>query len=129
MSSYEPALKSVEGKTGKKRTTLPAKVGTDGQPVTTGERRTPRVKPAAAAKAKASTKDKPVARLSSVWPDAKGKDVPMKATVKFDGKQWRVKSRFTSRTKEGKLVPSLALAPKLGEGKGKHTPAKTATLA
>jgi hypothetical protein len=75
------------------------------------------------------TAGKPIARLSSVWPDAKGKDVPMKATVKFDGKTWTVKSRFTSRTKEGKLVPSLALAPKgQPKGKGKHTPAKAVTL-
>jgi hypothetical protein len=122
MSSYEAALKSVETKTGRKRT----KVGTDGQPVTTGERKPKR---AAATKAKASTKGKPVARLTNKWPDAKGKDVPMKATVKFDGKQWTVKSRFTSRTKDGALVPSLALATKSGEGEGKHTPAKTVTLA
>jgi|SRR5664280_2092239 hypothetical protein len=73
---------------------------------------------------------KPVARLTSVWSDSKGKDVPMKATVTFDGKQWTVKSRFTSRTKEGVLVPCLALAPKSGKDKkGKHTPAKSVTLA
>lgn len=79
---------------------------------------------------KAATKGKPVARLTSVWPDSKGKDVPMKATVTFDGKQWTVKSRFTSRTKEGKFVPCLALAPKAGKDKkGKHVPAKTVTLA
>ena len=78
---------------------------------------------------RSTTKGQPVARLTSVWPDAKGKDVPMKATVSYEGKQWTVKSRFTSRTKEGKLVPSLALAPKTGEGKGRHTPAKAVTLA
>jgi hypothetical protein len=78
---------------------------------------------------KATTKGIPVARLTSVWPDSRGKDVPMKAAVTFDGKSWTVKSRFTSRTKEGKLVPSLALAPKAGKGKGRHTPAKAVTLA
>jgi hypothetical protein len=80
------------------------------------------------AKKPATTKGKPVARLTSVWPDAKGKDVPMKATVRFEEKQWTVKSRFTSRTKEGKLIPSLALAPKAGNGKGRHTPANAVTL-
>lgn len=114
MSTYEQALKSVEKKTGRKRT----KVGTDGQPVTTRAR----------AK-KPSTKGKPVARLTTVWADSKGRDVPVKAAVKLEGKAWTVKGRFTSRTKEGKLVPSLALAPKAGKGKGRHTPAKAVTLA
>jgi hypothetical protein len=81
------------------------------------------------AKKPATTKGKPVARLTSVWPDAKGKDVPMKATVRFEEKQWTVKSRFTSRSKDGVLTPCLALAPKGRTGKGKHTPAKTVTLA
>jgi hypothetical protein len=49
--------------------------------------------------------------------------------VKFEDKAWTVKGRFTSRTKEGKLVPSLALAPKAGKGKGRHAPAKSVTLA
>jgi hypothetical protein len=131
MSGYEQALKSVQKKTGRKRTTLPAKrkakVGTDGQPATTGERsRVGAKKPTAT---RASPKGKPVARLTNVWPDSKGRDVPVKATVKFEGMAWTVKGRFTSRTKEGKLVPSLALAPKAGKGKGRHAPAKAVTPA
>jgi hypothetical protein len=77
---------------------------------------------------KATTKGKPVERLTNSWPDSKGKDVPIKAAVKFEGKAWTVKARFTARTKDGKLVPSLALAPKGGKGKGRHTPAKAVTL-
>jgi len=76
-----------------------------------------------------TTKGKPVERLTSVWADAKGRDVKPKAVVKFEDKQWTVKGRFRSRTKDGVLVPSLALAPKAGKGKGRHTPANAATLA
>jgi hypothetical protein len=85
-------------------------------------------KPTVAKSTRQTVKGKPVARLTSVWPDAKGKDVPMTATVRFEEKQWTVKSRFTARTKDGKLIPSLALAPKAGNGKGRHTPAKAVTL-
>jgi hypothetical protein len=107
-----------------------AKVGTDGKPATTSAR----AKKAVAAKKpvakKPVTAAGPRPRLTTAWKDSGGKDVLMKATVTFDGKQWTVKSRFTSRTKEGVLVPSLALAPKTGKDKkGKHTPATAVTLA
>jgi hypothetical protein len=126
MSSYDQALKSVEKKTGRKRTTLPAKgnskVGTDGQPATTGERsRVPAKKP------RASTKGNPVARLTNEWPDAKGRDVKPKAVVKLDGKQWTVLGRFTAHKVDG-LVPSLALEAKGHEAKNRHAPAKVVTL-
>jgi hypothetical protein len=50
----------------------------------------------------------------------------MKATVRFEDRAWTVKSRFTGRERE----PYLALAPKTGKDKkGKHTPAKSVTLA
>lgn|GEM_PF-4250111 len=51
------------------------------------------------------------------------------AVVKFEDKQWTVKGRFMSRTKDGMLVPNLALAPTAGKGKGRHAPAKSVTLA
>jgi hypothetical protein len=73
---------------------------------------------------RSSTKGKPVARLTNVWPDTKGRDVKPKAVVKFEDKQWTVKGRFTGRERE----PYLALAPKTGSGKGRHAPAKAVTL-
>jgi|ERR1039458_4503395 hypothetical protein len=82
-----------------------------------------------AAPKEAAATSGPRPRLTEEWKDSKGKAVALKATVTFDGKSWTVKSRFTSRTKEGRLVPCLALAPKSGKDKkGKHTPAKAVTL-
>jgi hypothetical protein len=109
-SKYDQALAAVRAKGSKKPTVAKKMVGP--------------------AKNVRKSAGGPHPRLTTVWSDSRGKDVPMKATVTFDGKQWTVKSRFTSRTKEGVLVPCLALAPKTGKDKkGKHTPAKSVTLA
>jgi hypothetical protein len=69
-----------------------------------------------------------VKRLTDTWPDKKGRDVAVKAEVAFDGKRWIVGGRFTAHKKDG-LVPSLALKPKSGGGKGKHVVSREATLA
>jgi hypothetical protein len=81
-------------------------------------------KATAAAKKPSQRKD----RLTNAWTDSKGRDVPVKATVSWDGKQWTVRGRFTMKPKTGELVPALGLVPKSGKGKGRHTPAKAVTL-
>jgi hypothetical protein len=74
-----------------------------------------------------TTAGKPVARLTEQWPDSKGKDVKPKAVVKFDGKLWTVKGRFTAHKKDG-LVPSVALEPKGHKAGNRHAPAAEVTL-
>lgn len=69
----------------------------------------------------------PPARLTTVWLDVTGTNVPVGATVIYDGGRWTVKGRFTAHRKAG-LVPSLALKSELG-GKGRHAPSREVTLA
>lgn len=69
----------------------------------------------------------PSGKLTTVWPDVKGKDVPVGASVAYDDGKWTVKGRFTAHRKAG-LVPFLALEPEPG-GKGRHAPSHVVTLA
>jgi hypothetical protein len=119
MASYEAALKSVERKTGKPRVKVPT---------SKGKVAAKSIGPAKNVRVKAKPKGR-VDRLTSSWPDSTGKEVPVKATVSWDGKQWTVRGRFTMKPKTGELVPALGLAPKSGKGKGKHVAAKDVTLA
>jgi hypothetical protein len=48
----------------------------------------------------------PSTRLTTVWPDATGKDVPVGATVAYDGERWTVKGRFTAHRKAGLIHSS-----------------------
>lgn len=72
-------------------------------------------------------KGKPVTRLTQTWADSKGKDVKPKAVVKFDGKTWTVKGRFTAHKKDG-LIPSVALVAKGHKAGNRHAPASAVTL-
>jgi hypothetical protein len=119
MGSYEAALKSVERKTGKPRTKVPA---------SKGKVAAKSIGPAKNVRVKAMPKGR-VDRLTTSWPDSNGKDVPVKAAVSWDGKQWTVRGRFTMKPKTGELVPALGLVPRSGKGKGKHVASADVTLA
>ena len=74
-----------------------------------------------------TTQQGKVERLTDLWPDSKGNDVKPKAVVKFDGKTWTVKGRFTAHKKDG-LVPSVALEAKGHKAGNRHAPASAVTL-
>ena len=88
------------------------KVGTDGQPVTTGEKVTTPVKKdkgaTKAAKPKAEGSATSSNRLTNEWPDSKGRDCAVGDTVKAaDGHVIKVIGRWSKHLKDGGLVPMV----------------------
>ncbi len=81
-----------------------AKIGTDGKPVTTGER----AKVKATKAATAPKRRGPVSRLTESWKSKAGREVKIGDTVKTpDGFVITVFSRWTARTNDGTTIPKV----------------------
>lgn len=89
-----------------------AKVGTDGKPVTTGERTEAKAAVEAKKAASAPKRRGPVTRITDSWKSKAGKEVKAKDRVKTkDGLVLDVTGRYTGKDKVPMLVGTIVKLP------------------